>query len=715
MGGTGSGPNVTPDQLSEPEQWLHELARAGTPLAEIAVRLGLSVAEADRRLDLLVMRLGLPDRTALRQPLPEPIIDATVAEEPDAVLPSPFGRGAGGEGPPVLSRRTLLIGGGAAASLAAVGAGAAWAFRGGDGEPRTVVVPGADQTPTPGAPDARSGLDLIEPISDAYQRRLFARGEEIDWPHGIFFMRTDSVKPDPFTGEVEAWRLRPPHAALDQGLISAYRLPGPRYIEALSQDASTRVLIDRDTGNAWRYPAALLRLTGARPHIASPAASERLLFAELDGAPGGPGQPTGRYVVADEKFALIREFQVTPVRFGSEPLMSATSDRVIVPGRAADAYVLHLFDPDDPSQDATLMLPLPPSGEVTISWLDEAVATPRDIFGFEVVVSGEGDIEPAVLRAFLPWSSNWPASFGPRLDAPRHVFLDPTGVVQLIQQSLRETFGQNLGGGENWPAIDVTTGEDAERIRSATLFYGDAIPRRRWTADGTWFFTMIASEATEGPGWDRVRYAAWRPGIGVPLLLELPPAPGSNWFYSTHNRGPIPHPTDPTLVALGRLEVARFNFSPGVTDPATRLTNHLVANVTSTSGPDHIDPWSGYPNELVFVVGHGGHDGGFPGAMITPAVEESPFDDDLRFVVARAGDCVNLRTGPSLDAEVRECLVDGTALNIWPAARGGPEDGVAFVRNEDGAWVAVALNAGSLRAGGALGWVSAAYLDWDLT
>jgi hypothetical protein len=261
-------------------------------------------------------------------------------------------------------------------------------------------------------------------------------------------------------------------------------------------------------------------------------------------------------------------------------------------------------------------------------------------------------------------------------------------------------------------------GEVGFRIRSASLFYGDGIPN--WRFAGDWFFAMTASDSTEGTGFERVGYTAWHHSTLESVDIEIPPPPGSEWFHRTQYRGPIPNPRNVGVLALGRMEVVRFDVAGE--PPAGHLTNHIQANVASTSGPDHIDPWSGNPDELVFVIGHGGHDGGFPGAMIAPKVEEPPFltpeDTEygaiLNFVVARAGDCVNLRAEPSLDAEVRECLVDGTELTIWPDARGGPQDGVAFVRNEDGAWVAVVLGGGAAN-GGALGWVSSAYLDWALT
>ena len=94
MGDLGARPHVVmPDRLTDTERRLYDLARAGTPLAEIGVKLGLTLSEADRRLDALVMRLGLADRAALRAPLPEPAAE-TISEDTSLLEPpSPDGGG----------------------------------------------------------------------------------------------------------------------------------------------------------------------------------------------------------------------------------------------------------------------------------------------------------------------------------------------------------------------------------------------------------------------------------------------------------------------------------------------------------------------------------------------------------------------------------------------------------------------------------------------
>jgi hypothetical protein len=685
---------VTPDQLSEAERRLYELARTSTPLAEIGVRLGLPVSEVDRRLELLVTRLGLPDRMALRDPLPEPVIDAT-----EETIDFTGAAAAPALPPRSISRRSLIIGGSSAVGLAAAGAvgGVFLASRGGDGDQAptqpdstSTTEPSASVTPAPGA-----GLDLIEPVDGAYERRTFAPGEEIDWAHGIFFMDVD-------TGEVEGWRLA---QALEQELLFTYRLPGPRYIEMLTPDQTTRILVDRATGVARKYPAPQLTLVGTANHPL--ATAQPLVFEALNGEEGQPATSTGRFIVADQELASVAEFRVTPIRFGPDPLLSPEGDRAVVAADEGDSYGLRMFDLASGEELAALILPVPASQRVSINWHREAPAS-RDL-GVEVMLFDEANADTQVLRAWLPWSGDWPRALAPDLDAPRSAFFSPFGSPQLIQRSLRDVPAEGLGGGETWPVVEVAgrSGEVRERIRSTSLFYGDGGGDPPWRFAGEWFFTLTASGATEGSGFERVGYTAWHQQTLEPVAIELPPPPGNQWFHRTQNRGPVPNPRNIGVVALGRMEVARFDATSPT--PSGRLTNHVVANVTSTSGPDHIDPWSGGPDELVFVIGHGGHDGGWPGAMIAPKVEEPPFDDDelLRFVVARAGDCVNLREGPSLTSAVLSCLMDGTEVEIWEEARGsGLEDKVAFVRNEDGAWVAVRLPDGTT------GWLSSAYLDW---
>ncbi|MGE0601418.1 MAG: hypothetical protein AB7J35_18380 [Dehalococcoidia bacterium] len=72
-------PPFTPDTLDELDRRVYELAVQHIPLAELAVRLGVPVPQADEKLQRLYSRLGIANRDALRalsrrpaKPQPDP-------------------------------------------------------------------------------------------------------------------------------------------------------------------------------------------------------------------------------------------------------------------------------------------------------------------------------------------------------------------------------------------------------------------------------------------------------------------------------------------------------------------------------------------------------------------------------------------------------------------------------------------------------------------
>jgi hypothetical protein len=346
-------------------------------------------------------------------------------------------------------------------------------------------------------------------------------------------------------------------------------------------------------GRSWSYPADRLWLAGG--------SGNTLLFEELDPGGGRPGRSTGRYRLVDYELASVGSFQSPAIRFGPEPLVSPAGQWVVTVTSSGEQFALQMFALDTGQLMRTLPLPLATSSTVSIRWHEELL----DSLDFAVVFRLAADEQFGVrtLRVRLPWNGDWPVSLPEGLNAPRNLFFSPEGNIELTQDSLRTTPATALGGGESWPAVDLSETGERRRIRSALLTYGDAYPDRRWTADGTWFFTMTASDQTEGPGWERITYSAWRAGAGFGQgsdrfsnCLRRPAPDGS----TQHNIADRSHPTDPTLLALGRLEAARF--VPDSAPIANRIFGVVQANVTSESGPDHLDPWCGNPNELVFAL-----------------------------------------------------------------------------------------------------------------
>jgi hypothetical protein len=71
---------ATPDSLDALDRRVYDLAVQPIPLAEIAVRLGVPVGQADERVHRVCQRLRVFDRAALRslQSAPAPIADEYV-------------------------------------------------------------------------------------------------------------------------------------------------------------------------------------------------------------------------------------------------------------------------------------------------------------------------------------------------------------------------------------------------------------------------------------------------------------------------------------------------------------------------------------------------------------------------------------------------------------------------------------------------------------
>ncbi|MGH2608495.1 MAG: hypothetical protein ACRDHF_05340, partial [Tepidiformaceae bacterium] len=539
MGGPDLRAHVTPDQLSESERRLYELARTGTPLAEIGVRLGLPVSEVDRRVELLVMRLGLPDRLALREPLRDPVMVAN--SETDALDPAPEPEPSGA--PRAFCRRSVLIGG-ATAGLAAIGAGSAFLLaRGGDDQAPT--QPDSTATPEPTASATvipGGGLDLIEPVKDAFERRTFAPGEEIDWPHGIFFMSVD-------TGEVEGWRLAPPFGGAAG--MGQYDLLGSRFIQALSQDLEWRVLADRTDGRMWRYPALGLRLAAA--------ADSRLIFEEIQPGGGLPGSPTGRYHLTSPTMAGDASFELPPTRFGPDPLVHPGGTFAAVASGKTDVAI-NIVNLSDGTVATSHSIPGQPDYILSVRW-NESLRSSND-FAFDVAELPSNGSSAAAIPPVRQYRLSWTAgSLSEPTNFPRGVLYSPAGDHLLVESAMRVIPAQDLGGGELWPAVEVlgNDGQPRAYIRSAALHFGDILPGGRWLADGSGFFALAGSHATEGHGKERVQHILFRVsrlgGVEDPVVFELPPPPGSAWFYDTQYRAALPHPTNADLLAIGRLEV----------------------------------------------------------------------------------------------------------------------------------------------------------------
>ena len=125
-----------------------------------------------------------------------------------------------------------------------------------------------------------------------------------------------------------------------------------------------------------------------------------------------------------------------------------------------------------------------------------------------------------------------------------------------------------------------------------------------------------------------------------------------------------------------------------------------------SGGPTHLDPWGSQAEEMVFGIGHGGHDGGSIGVLLPPQIELAPFTDAMEFVVARTGSSLNVRAASSPEAEILTSLPDGSRAELARATDRGEGD-PSIAHDAGGVHLWVYTRAGD----GTEGWVDRAFLD----
>jgi hypothetical protein len=312
------------------------------------------------------------------------------------------------------------------------------------------------------------------------------------------------------------------------------------------------------------------------------------------------------------------------------------------------------------------------------------------------IYAGDG---PAYEGQFFSWFGAWVQSSlpGPRPLNPA-AFYAPAGERLVAEVTLRE-----VGGGgaeaprEHWPAVVVEgsgTGGAGWSMLSASIGYGDGPPASPWLADSSGFVAMVRGPEPPDRPSDAYEYAVISADGMTITRIPLPPVADLEWFRVNAMRSPAPCPYDADLIAFGRLEL--YNRRTG---------EWLTANITSQAGPDHLDPWAAGPGQMVFALPHGGHGGASPPILLTPKRVEGAADPEFRFVVARTGDGLNLRTGPSTGSDVIGVLPDGTLVELAEDVK-MPVGQRGAIRNEEGTWLYVRTPSGEHA------WVSAAYLDW---
>ncbi len=677
---------VTPDTLDELDRRVYDLAIQHIPLAEMAVRLGVPVPQADEKLQRLYSRLGVTSRDALRALSERPSQPQTTATSDESVIggeTEPVGGAEpdSAEPTPRFTRRAILAGGAIASVIGLSGIAALVMDRRRADAPETMTP--ADE-PTPTVAGALSPIARVS-FGETWEVADFAKGDLIDWAHGLFLMGIVG-------GSVRAHRLRVPDG------INYQTWPGGRFVSgsAAKRDSPTEeFLMDiLNTEIAWSWSPEDIRLIG----VAGKLADATLFFEHVDNNKGTGELSAFRVPSPGADLEPAFELTVPPTGFETPLLVSPDGDAVAV------------VSLDSPTLKVTVISAK--SGEIRATHVAGVTAS-----GFALDALQNLDGGDAFLlgwHLFEPQTGKWLTGFSSRFawdggGAPKPLFSEKAatwstdGSLYLREISLRSaTSGGADGPREYWPALEIVeaeTGKVLQRIRSAAIYYGDWSPSPRWT-DPTSFVALVRSE-TERDGFDVAHFvqSPKRPGWEILQRLPFPSDPTLEgaWFQAPWVQGVVPAPGNPELVAFGKF--AALNLRDG------QLSK---ANIRSESGPSHIDPWAAGPNWLTFAFPHGGHGGATPPVLLQPKFEsgEEPVDPVQRFVVARTGDGLNVRSGPGIDStRIVGVVPDGTALEIAEDVKFEP--GLRSVQHEpDGIWVHV-------KTGDDLyGWVSATYLDW---
>ena len=181
--------------------------------------------------------------------------------------------------------------------------------------PTPTAEPTATATPEPTAPppaptatpDARSGLDLIEPAPGAFVRRTFEDGEDIDWTHGVFAhdvetRRTEGYAVAGLESEEHLYGVHP------GGWITTW--DGSRPVE-------WGLLLHVETGQSWRWRIPALSLEAA--------SEEHLLFEERKDR-----ERTSRFIMANRLMEEVARFSIDARGEEPEALFSPDGRAVLL-------------------------------------------------------------------------------------------------------------------------------------------------------------------------------------------------------------------------------------------------------------------------------------------------------------------------------------------------------------------------------------------------
>ena len=686
----------TPEALGELDRRIYDLAIQPMPLAEIAVRLGVPVGQADERIQHVCRRLGVDGRAGLRAAAELPAVTAATqvrnGSEDEYVIGAETGEP--GRRPPKHTRRVVLAGGiatlaiaGGAAAVAVVRRGSSGGRAPGDSGSGT-AAPAGSATPAAfgGLPIRREGG-----LGETYGTATWVNGAPIDWPHGLFSL---SLK----AGQVSGLRFleTEPRAEGASGFVLYETGPGGTLVWAQHGSGRGYLADPLILQSSWSWPLESLRLVAG----GGEAPNRTLVFEELMERRG-----TGRFHI----FALrpgsplesgpTGAFQLPASGFGLPSLLSRDATRLAIwSGTDSTDPQLHLIDLVR-GTIAQSSQKIEPHGGVTA----RPLRLDRLDGGFDGFLGRwqYPGAEPLLYGQLFNWDGAWAEDGMSRVQE-----LDWTtaysrdGLRRVSEATLKYVPMQGVDSArEYWTAVSSFGSGQADpewSMLSASIGYADGTPANPWLADGSGFVAMVRGPEPEGDASDAYEYAIISADGRTVTRIPLPAVPGESvpWFRRNAMRSPSPCPFDANLIAFGRLQVY-----------IRRTGQWLSANVATPDGPDHLDPWASGPGDMVFALPHGGHGGASPPILLNLKRVSGAPPASFRFVVARTGDGLNVRAGPSRGTSVLALLRDGDVVELATDLKF--EEGLRSAQQRrDATWLFIRTPAGTS------GWVSAAYLDW---
>ena len=558
---------------------LEELLAEGTPVAEIAVRLGISVSDAHARI-----RGGPPGREMEdSQPPPLPSLgrpeQAGSGEGPVRLAPGGGGVGPAGRQPRAsapeprrgISRRAFL--GLAAAGVAGLATGGTFLAMRGDEEADTVARPPRPVPVPPTLTPAPPPLEVLQPATGVFRELTLEPGQPLTEEHGIFFLRTRGEG----AGSVTGWQLAEPSGSSPP----VYRAgAGRRFI------ATANAIHDRTTGRSWTWPEDRLQLLGLSDYGALFEVVEEL----------GPHLvKRARYVLTNGQLEERAEYELTGTYLPSIPPFFDPNGRRVFLGL------------EQPQQYPSLTMLDGATGWASSVFAPQRQTTLQRILFHAATRASDGE---SFLLPFSYWPTRPPLTLGYGIFATFVARLgwegDHLGMTRVRVDRAFVSPDGSLAAGERVLAvpgtepplfeetstvlvIDGETGRNLFRVRSARLNYGDELGGARWLADSS---GLVMQTKIGG----KVGYSfVSRDGSRLEPLPE-PPGPSGEWFQHPDMRGAAPSPDDPSLIAFGR------------TDVYDRTSGGWMGMNPTEAAPAHVGPWaSNGSDEVVLALPHRPH------------------------------------------------------------------------------------------------------------